>query len=117
MAFLFFERCRSYSYLHKRPCFLFETVKLKDLLTGRLLLRDWSRLITAGPGHVIRKLIKVYLKLLISPWKVLSKILHQEIIAYQTVEGKVIVVLWFFGSYQQCIPACCKHAKEMGQTL
>lgn len=73
MAFLFFERCRSCSYLHKRPCFLFETVKLKDLLTGRLLLRDWSRLITAGPGHVIRKLIKVYLKLLISPWKVYLK--------------------------------------------
>lgn len=114
MAFLFFERCRSCLHLHKRPCFLFETVKLKDLLTGRLLLRDRSRLITAGPGYVIRKLIKVYLKLLISPWKVYLKYcIRRLLLIKQWRERLSLTSFKLYCGFSVVISNVSQHAANM----
>lgn len=79
-------------------------------------------LITAGPGHVIRKLIKVYLKLLISPWKVFLKYWIGRLLLIKQWRERLSltsfqVVSCFFSSYQQCIPACCKHDKGDGTDI
>lgn len=71
-------------------------------------------LITAGPGHVIRKLIKVYLKLLISPWKVyLKHCIRRLLLIKQWRERLSLTSFKLYCGFSVVISNVSQHAANM----